>query len=311
MAGKSQKIAIATGLTALLALALGARSVLSDPIADHSGGKDNSVKSFSIGQDLQDDPARLEGVGVDEKFGESLNLNLMVQDESGKSQPLKNYFDGKRPVIVNLVYFYCPFTCSIIINSTLTTAKKLEDADTGLRLGKDFRVLNISFNPKDTSEVGAAKRASYVKEFSLNPSEKDAVNFVTADEATIKAVTNSLGFRYKWDEQMKQFIHADLTHILSGSGKICRYLYGTSFEPQDLRIAITEAGQGKVGTFKDRVLQLCYSYNPVSKGYVRNGMRLMSAAGSLTLFLVVLFLGSLWYGEARKEEKTAEQTPQI
>ena len=309
MAGKSQKISIATGLTALLALALGARSVLSDPIADHSGGKDNSVKSFSIGQDLKDDPARLEGVGVDEKFGESLNLTLMVQDESGKSQPLKNYFDGKRPVIINLVYFYCPRTCSIIINSTLTTAKKLEDADTGLRLGKDFRVLNISFNPKETSEVAAAKRTSYAKEFSLNSSENDAVNFVTADESTIKAITNSLGFRYKWDEQMKEYIHANLTHVLSGEGKICRYLYGISFEAQDLRLAVTEAGQGKVGTFKDRVLQFCYAYNPAAKGYVRNGMRLMSAAGSLTLFLVVLFLGSLWYADARKEEQAATLPP--
>jgi protein SCO1 len=235
----------------------------------------------------------------------------MVQDESGNSQPLKNYFDGKRPVIVNLIYFGCPRTCSVIINSTLTTAKKLEDADTGLRLGKDFRILNFSFNPAETSEVAAAKRTSYAKEFSLNPRENDAVNFVTADESTIKAVTNSLGFRYKWDDQMNQFIHADLTHVISGEGKVCRYLYGLSFETKDLRLAVTEAGQGKVGTFKDRVLQFCYAYNPAAKGYVRNGMRLMSAAGSLTLFLVVLFLGSLWYGEARKEEKAAKTPPQI
>jgi protein SCO1 len=309
MAGKSHKIAIATGLTALLALALGARSVLSDPIAAHNGGMDNSVKSFSIGQDLKDDPTRLDGVGVDEKFGESLDLNLLVRDESGKNQPLKNYFDGTRPVIVNLVYFYCPRTCSVIINSTLTTAKKLEDADTGLRLGKDFRILNISFNPKETSEVAAAKRTSYAKEFSLNTSENDAVNFVTADEATIKAVTNSLGFRYKWDDEMKEYIHANLTHVLSGEGKICRYLYGISFEAQDLRLAVTEAGQGKVGTFKDRVLQFCYAYNPAAKGYVRNAMRLMSAAGAVTLFLVVLFLGSLWYAEARKEEQAATLPP--
>ncbi|MEN9359509.1 MAG: hypothetical protein RL095_1044 [Verrucomicrobiota bacterium] len=305
MPGKSQKVAIATGLTALLALALGVRAVFSDPLASHGGGLDNSVQSYSIGQDLKDDPSRLEGVGVDQKLGDRLDLNLLVRDETGKSVPLKTYFDGKRPVIVNLVYYYCPRTCSVIVTECLSTSKKLEDAGTGLRLGKDFRILNISFEPKETAEVAAAKRDAYAKEFSLNPAELEAVNFVTADAATIKAVTHSLGFRYKWDEQMKEYLHANLTHVLSGEGKICRYLYGISFEPFDLRLAVTEAGQGKVGSFKDKALQFCYSYNPAAKGYVRNAMRLMSVAGSLTLFLVVLFLGSLWYAEARKEEKAA------
>ena len=232
-------------------------------------------------------PPGLEHVGFEQRLNEQIPPDLAFRDETGKAVQLKDYF-GKRPLILNLVYFRCPMLCGEVL-SGLTNSLKLMKFD----VGKQFDVLTVSFDPRETPELAAEKKAEYLKRYGRPGAEK-GWHFLTGDEANIKALTNAAGFEYQFDPKTGQFAHATAIMVLTPEGKLAQYFYGVEYTPKDLRLGLVEASSGKIGNVVDQVLLYCYHYDPATGKYGAIVMRVMRLAALATILilgtmLVVLF----------------------
>jgi len=229
-------------------------------------------------------------IGIDEKLGDYVPLDLVFYDETGKKVTLKEIANNK-PVILSLVYFRCPGICSPLMNGLADVINDMK-----LKAGKDFTVITVSFDPKENYKLASDKKRNYFNTFKI-PASEDGWRFLTGEEDNINKITKSVGFYYK--EEDGQYVHAAAIYVLSPEGKISRYLYGIKFLPLDAELAVFEASQGKVGTTVNKVLSLCYSYNPKSKKYVFN---ITKIAGIIILILIGIFIAYLVktnYGKIR------------
>ncbi|MGZ3691608.1 MAG: SCO family protein [Pseudobdellovibrio sp.] len=235
-------------------------------------------------------PEELVGVGIKEKIGDSIDLNLMVTDESGAQKPLSTYFSKHKPVILSPVYFNCPGLCNFHLNGLVDALKTVDWSP-----GDKFEVIALSFDPKENSKdnanVPAKKKASYMKVYA-RPGTENGFHFVTADEATIKKITESIGFQYKWNEKEQQWSHASAAIVVSPEGKISRYLHGILFEPRDVKLALNEAADGKVGGIVDSAMLFCFKYDNHQSKYGLQVFQLMKLAGAITVLAVALWLGT-------------------
>jgi protein SCO1 len=234
-------------------------------------------------------------VGIDEKLGAAVPLDLLLVDEEGNRLPLRKLID--KPTILTLNYFRCSGLCTPLLNGV---AEMLSRIDLGP--GKDFRVLTVSFDPSDTAELATRKKANYLKQ--LAPSfPPDAWRFMTGDPVSTKRLADAVGFRFA--KRGDDFVHAGAIMVLSPEGKVTRYLYGVTFLPFDVKMAINEASLGRTGPTISRFLSFCYSYDPAGRRYYVNITRI--AAG----FTVVLAAG---FGIAiavkgRKRPKSESKEP--
>lgn len=242
-------------------------------------------------------PAILEGVGIDEKLGQKIDLALPFHDETGAAVTLGQYFDGKTPVILSPVYFNCPRLCNFHLNG-LTEALKGVDWSAGTK----FRVLAVSFDWKETSEVAGLKKANYMKMYDRSGTE-GGWSFLTGDETSVKALMGSVGFKYRWNEEEKEWAHASSAIVISPSGVITRYLPGIMFEPKDVRLAITEAGEGKIGSFVDQLVLYCFHYDPTQSRYTVAAVNLMKGGGLLVILALGLWLLPFWFRSRRRGEE--------
>lgn len=216
-------------------------------------------------------------IGIDEKLGQQVPLGLTFFDEKGYMVELQNIIH--KPTILNFVYFRCPGICSPILTELTSVVNTMD-----FELGKDYQILTISFDAREKSDLAEAKKASY---FGLleKPVPDSAWRFLTGDSTAIYTLTNSAGFMFK--REGNDFIHAGALIVISPSGKIARYLYGTKFLPFDVKMALTEASEGKTGPTIAHLLQMCYSYNPEGRTYAFNFLRV---AGAGVLFFTVIFV---------------------
>lgn len=244
-------------------------------------------------------PKELEGVGIDEKLGGNLDLSLKVKDENGKEVALSSFFDGKHPVIFSPVYFSCPGLCNFHLNG-LTDALKLMDKE--WTVGKKFKVLSLSFDSKETPDLAAKKKETYMKLYGREGAENEW-HFLTADEATVQAITKSLGFKFKWDESQKEWAHASAAVILTPDGVISRYLPGIMFNPQDIKLALNEATEGKIGNFVDHLVLYCFKYDPHQSKYTLAAVNLMKMGGAVMVLMMVLWLLPLLIRSRRAKNK--------
>jgi len=242
----------------------------------------------------------LQGVGIDEKLGEVLDLNLSFKDENGEAVTLAKYFhaDGV-PVIISPVYFSCPGLCNFHLNG-LVDALKLMDWSAGQK----FRVLAISFDSKEGPDVALKKKANYMKVYD-RPGTEAGWSFLTADEATVKAVTSALGFKFKWSEEAKEWAHASAAIIVTPNGKISRYLPGIMFDPKDVKLALNEASSGKIGTIVDQIVLYCFQYNPHQSKYTLYAFNIMKLGGALMVLVLVLWLLPIWVRARKANAKVA------
>lgn len=230
-------------------------------------------------------------IGIDEsKLGGFLPLDAVVKDEAGRTFPLGDFVH--RPTVIVFVYYRCPGICSPLLSDV---ADLLNATD--LDPGNDFTVLTISFDPTDTPEVARQKRQNYQGLLTRNVRE-DAWRFLTADEDSIRRLTDAAGFRYMKDG--KDFRHARALFFISKDGLLVRQLAGKSFLPFDLKMAVTEAEKGEVGSPLRRVLLLCFSYDPEGRKYVANVTRI---AGVIT----VLFVATVFFILIRRRKRPAEE----
>ncbi len=242
--------------------------------------------------------AELEGVGVTEQLDALLPLDAEFVDEEGNAVKLGDYFHQDKPVILTLNYYVCPMLCGLMLNGMVDTLQELQ-----FQPGTDYELVTISFNPTEKPQLAKAKKQNYLKYWG----EPAANNwhFLTGSAQSIAAVTSAAGFKYKWVEETQQYAHAAVLHIITPDGHISKYIYGVAFEPQTLKLALVEAGQGNIGTTADQVLLYCLHYDPATGTYAASAMKLMRVAGVMTLILLALILVPAWLAGRSRQRRAA------
>ena len=235
-------------------------------------------------------PGLLNQVGIDQRLNQQVPLNLVFNDESGREVQLGEFF-GKRPVILAMVYYECPMLCTQVLNG-MTGALKTISFDAG----KDYEVVVVSIDPRDTPQLAAEKKANYLQSYG-RPGSGPGWHFLTGTDASIKPLAAAIGFRYAYDENLKQFAHGAAIYVATPRGVISRYLLGIDFAPRDLRLAMVEASHNKLGTVGDKVLLLCYHYDPTEGKY---GAAVLNAVRAGFILTVGAFLAFLFVSRRRE-----------
>jgi protein SCO1/2 len=238
-------------------------------------------------------PEFLRDVGIDQRLDSQLPLDLAFQAEDGSNVRLARYF-GSRPVVLTFVYYDCPLLCSQVLAALVRGLKPLR-----LEAGRDFDVLAISFDPRDTPARAALERAKYVPAYGRR-SDVRGFHFLTGSSAAIRAVTSAAGFRYSQDAQTGLFRHGAAVIVTTPDGRLSRYLPGVDFAPRDLQLSIVEAAGGRIGSFTDRVLLYCYQYDPASGRYGLLTMRLLQLGGVAVVCALGLLIGHTIWSERKR-----------
>lgn len=241
----------------------------------------------------------LEGIGIDEKLGGKIDLTLKVKNDDGQETTLGAFFDGKHPVIISPVYFSCPGLCNFHLNG-LTDGLKMMDKE--WTVGNRYKILALSFDSKETPDLAAKKKETYMKLYEREGAEK-GWHFLTADESTVQAITQSLGFKFRWDEKAQEWAHASAAVIVTPDGTISRYLPGILFDPKDIKLALTEAADGKIGSFVDHLVLYCFKYDPQQSKYTLAAFNLMKLGGAVMVMLMVLWLLPIYIRSRRAKNK--------
>jgi protein SCO1/2 len=242
-------------------------------------------------------PAALVDVGIEEHPGDPVPLGTRFRDENDNPVKLSRYVNGAKPVLFNFAYFHCPMLCNLVLSGMVDGIKGL-----GWTPGKEFEVVTISMDSKDKPEQAAAKKATHIAALD-RPGSVQGWHFLTGDEDQIRSVAKALGFEYHYNPATDDFSHAAVIFALSPHGKICRYLYGVQYSPNDLRLALLEAKDEKALSLGDKLLLFCYHYDSNVKGYVLFAQNLMRAGGYLVLAVMIGLLGGLWLREIRKRKE--------
>jgi protein SCO1/2 len=240
-------------------------------------------------------PAPLREIGFDQNLDKPVPLDTPLRDESGRAVTLGDYF-GQRPVVMVFAYYDCPMLCTIVINGLASALDVLS-----LEPGKDFELVTVSFDPRDTPATASAKKAAYIARYK-KPGAAAAWHFLTGDQKSIDRLTKAAGFRYVWDKETSQFAHPTGVIVLTPDGRLARYLFGVEYGPRDLRYALVEASSGRVGSVVDTLLLYCYHYDPITGRYGLAIMRTIRLAAITT----VLALGTFIVVMVRRERRTLE-----
>lgn len=225
----------------------------------------------------------LQEVGFEQRLNETLPLDLMFKDEDGRDVRLGDYFN-RRPVVLAFVYYECPMLCSQVMNGVTSALTALDE-----RAAADFEVVAVSFDPRETPIMAAAKKKSYVDRYNRAGADR-GFHFLTGSEASIKALTAAAGFRYAWDDQTQQFAHASGFVVATPAGKLSRYFFGIEYAPRDVKFALIESSAGRVGSLVDQVLLYCYHYDPKTGSYSFVAMKAVQVGGAFTLLAMAGFV---------------------
>jgi protein SCO1/2 len=243
-------------------------------------------------------PDYLKGIGIEQRLGQQIPMDLVFKDETGKSVKLGDYFDGRRPVVLTLVYYGCPMLCTLVLNDLTRGMNGLN-----LNAGDDYQIVTVSFDPKETPAMAADKKASYLRSY-RRPHGEDGWHFLTGDDASIHQLTDAVGFTYRWDAKYNQFIHPSGITIVTPTGVISRYFFGIDYGLKDLKLALQEASGNKIGSLTDQILLYCFHYDELSGMYQYSHavIRIVRVGGILTL----LGLGTFWFAMFRRRSNRME-----
>lgn len=240
-------------------------------------------------------PTITKGVDIEQKLNSPVPLDLVFRDESGQAVPLRTYF-GDKPVLLQLVYFKCSSLCPMSLHETVTSLRRVS-----LEPGRDYNVVVASFDPSDTPATATEKKAMYAREFG-RPGFDSGWHFLTGTQESISRLASSVGFRYRWDERTNQFVHAGGMMVATPEGKLSRYFYGIQYAPADVRMALVEASQHKIGSPVDYVLLFCFHYDATQGKYTLAIVNILKIAGGLTVLLLAGLLYVLMRKDGNKQE---------
>ncbi|HYY96826.1 MAG TPA: SCO family protein [Pyrinomonadaceae bacterium] len=242
----------------------------------------------------------LKKVGIEQKLNSQIPLDLSFRDETGREVRLGEYFRSGKPVVLTLVYYECPMLCNQVLNGMVGTLQALSFTP-----GREFEVVTVSFDPREGPELAARKKETYLKRFG-RAGAGEGWHFLTGDKDSIDRLAQSVGFRYVWDEQSKQFAHASAIMVATPEGRLSHYFYGIEYSPKDLRLALVEASKGSIGSPVDELILYCYHYDP-STGKFAPVMAVLRAAGVLTVFALAALIIFLVRRTRRNAERWDEE----
>jgi protein SCO1/2 len=240
--------------------------------------------------------AVLKQVGIDQRLNNQIPLDLAFRDESGREVRLGDYFKNGKPVVLTLVYYECPMLCNQVLNGVVGTLEAVTFTP-----GKEFEIVTVSFDPREGPELAAKKKETYLKRYRREGAGA-GWHFLTGDKDSIERLSESVGFRYVWDEQSNQFAHASAIMVATPQGRLSHYFYGIDYSPKDLRLALVEASEGRIGSPVDTLILYCYHYDPAT-GRFAPVMAVLRAAGVLTVFGLAALLYFLTRRTRRREEE--------
>lgn len=239
---------------------------------------------------------QIEKIGIDQRLDEQLPLNLIFKDEQGQQVKLEEYF-GSKPVVLTLVYYECPMLCTQVLNGLIRSLRMLS-----FEMSRDYEVVTVSFDPRETPELAAAKKAEYVKALG-KPGAETGWHFLTGTQDQIQQLAKAVGFRYEFDERTNQYIHAAGIVVLTPTGRLARYFYGVEFSPKDLRLGLIEASNEQIGSPVDQFLLLCFHYDPASGKYTLAVLNTLRIAGGLTVIALAVYLITTLRRERRNRRR--------
>ena len=243
-------------------------------------------------------PPQLEDVTFEQRLDTRLPLDARFRDEQGRDVALGDYF-GRRPVVLAFVYYTCPMLCTQIMNGVSSAVKAMP-----FTVGDDFDVVYVSFDARETPRDAAEKKAAQLADYH-HEATAAGWHYLTGDEAAIRRVTSAAGFSYRWDEATGQFAHVSGVLVVTPDGRLSRYFYGVEYSPKELRMALVESSEGKVGSVVDQLLLYCYHYDPATGRYGVIAMNLVRLGGAVTLALLVGFIWLMRRQETAPREKHA------
>jgi len=241
-------------------------------------------------------PMALSRVSFEQHLNEQLPLDLPFKDESGQAVKLGDYF-GRKPVVLTFVYYECPMLCTEVLNGLESALRVLNES-----IGKEFDVITVSFDPKETPILAAGKKKAYLERYK-RPSAEQGWHFLTGDQASIEKLTRTAGFNYFWDEASHQFAHASGIVVVTPTGKVSRYFFGIDYAPRDVKFALIESSNEKIGSLTERLLLYCYHYDPTKGNYGFVAMRAVRIGGAATLLALVGFV----FVSIRRDQKATGQ----
>ncbi len=281
-----------------------AKPTKKDPVVDVAPVKRGSENTPAdpFGNSMVDAPSAIAGMEIIENLGKRMPLDVEFLDHAGKAWKLERAADGTKPVIVALVYFRCPMLCQLVMQKLSSTLHELD-----LTAGKDFQLVVASFDPSETPAMIDTQRRGFLATYGRDETAADkasierGVHFVATKTTTeTRRLADALGFPYRYLSESGEYSHGTVIFVLTPDGTASRYIYGVQYPVKDLRLALIEGGQGKIGSTIDRVIMWCFHWNPNANSYVIGAFRWMQFGAGLTLLIVVSVLTVLWMSERRR-----------
>jgi protein SCO1/2 len=235
-------------------------------------------------------------VGIDQNLNGEIPLDISFRDERGKEVLLGEYFTDK-PVVLSLVYYNCPMLCTQVLNGMVETFRVIEFTP-----GEEFEVVTVSIDPAESETLATEKKDLYMEAYG-KPRAAAGWHFLTGSQASIKALAEALGFRYVYDEKTKQFAHASGIMIATPKGRIARYLYGIEYPARDLTFSLMEAAENRIGSAVNKLLLLCYHYDPATGRYGVIITNILRAGG----ILCVVLIGAYVVVNVRRERRVRRE----
>lgn len=241
-------------------------------------------------------PERLEGVDVEEHLEAKVPSALVFRDNQGRDVLYDQAVKGKVPTILTMNYSDCPMLCSLQLNALVASMKQID-----LELGRDYKVVTVALDPKETVERARDTRNRYLSMYGRPETPKDAWQILTGSDANIHAVARGLGFSYNYNEKRDEYVHPAVFAIATPEGVISRYLYGLEYHPKTLRLSLVEASEGKIGSSVDRLILYCFHYDASEGRYAPVAMNIMRVSGSAGALALGGLLAGLWRNENRRK----------
>lgn len=230
-------------------------------------------------------------VTVEQKLGDQVSKDLPLINSLGQNKRLGDYLDGKRPLILTLNYSNCPMLCNVQLNQLAQSLEKGE-----LQIGDDFQLLSVSIDPSETDQRLRDTKAKYIEQVPSHKNASKGWEFTRTTSGVVEKLAEEVGFSYKYNSSTKEYAHPAMLAFLSPDGVITRYSLGVAFPPDQMKLALVEAGQGEVGGIVDQFVLWCYSYDPSENSYVAQSWKIMRLGGAVTIFIMFLILLPYWVG---------------
>lgn len=243
-------------------------------------------------------PGQLQGVDMDYHLGAQVSPELVFTDSHGQRIKLGDYFDGERPVVLQLGYYECPMLCGLVFQGLHKVI-----GETSLVLGEDYRVLTVSIDPAEQPSLAKMKQQTLTKDMKIAEGG-DGWHFMVGESHMIQKLADEVGFGFKWVRELRQFAHPAVVIILAPDGTVTRYLSGIDYKEQTFRMSLVEASQGKVGSLTDQFLLTCLHYDPTLGTYSMTAMGIMRIGGALTVAALILVIGAFLWREHRRRART-------